>query len=578
MREDVALLESLSHGFRDGYLSYAELTDQVQEWAEAFPELVRLESLGQSPEGRELWLLTIGRDPDRRRPAAWVDGNLHASEVAGSSVALAIAEDALRLHLDPEARVHELSAPVRARLLEGLLYVLPRVSPDGAEAVLTSRRYVRSVPRDERSNRQHPRWISEDVDGDGRALLMRVPDPTGEFVESRLHPGLMLPRRIDDEGPFYKLYPEGRIEHFDGRSIPSPHFLADNFPDLNRNFPWSWQPEPRQDGAGEYPGSAPESRAIIERATRSPHLFTWLSLHTFGGVFIRPLGAAPDTKMDPEDLAVFRQIEHWAREITGYPTVSGFEEFTYQPDSPLHGDLSDFAYHQRGCLSYVVELWDLFAQLGLPRPKKFVDYYTQLAPEDFEALARWDAESNAGRVLRPWRAHHHPQLGPVEVGGADPLIGLWNPPYERLPEVCAKHSAHWLRVASLAPSVRISQLEARSLGGELHELSATVENHGYLGSFGLPSAKTLPWNEAPWAELSLGDGLALVDPSTARQAVGHLDGWGRGRFDEGSALYFQRSRGSTGRRVLSWIVRGHGKARVDVESCRLGRLHAELEV
>ena len=40
----------------------------------------------------------IGRNPDEARPAVWIDGNMHASEVCGSSVALAIAEDIIALH------------------------------------------------------------------------------------------------------------------------------------------------------------------------------------------------------------------------------------------------------------------------------------------------------------------------------------------------------------------------------------------------------------------------------------------------------------------------------------------------
>src|SRR6188474_1264130 len=94
-------LEALDRGFRRSYLSYAELTAQLEAWAHAYPELCRLSSLGTTPEGRCQWLLTLGPEPERVRPAAWVDGNLHALELAGCSVALAIAEDVLRLHLEP---------------------------------------------------------------------------------------------------------------------------------------------------------------------------------------------------------------------------------------------------------------------------------------------------------------------------------------------------------------------------------------------------------------------------------------------------------------------------------------------
>src|SRR4051812_29631547 len=366
-------LAELSLGFRHAYLDHERITAQLKAWAETYPQLCRLQAISRTPEGREVWVLTIGRDPDRIRPAVWIDGNMHAAELAGSSVALGIAEDALRIHLEPEAV--SLPEPIAARLRDILFYVCPRISPDGAEAVLTTGRSVRSVPRDERVERGRPRWKIGDIDGDGLALAMRVPDPGGELVEAPEFPGLLVERTIEDTGPFYKLYPEGTIEHFDGKRIPSPFFLGDNPIDLNRNFPWSWAPGHEQVGAGPYPASEPESRGIVEFATAHPEIFAWVDLHTFGGVLIRPLGHAPDSKMDPEDLALFRQLEAWMTEFAGYPSVSGFEEFLYEPDKPLRGDLSDFAYNQRGALAWVVELWDLFKRLGMDRPPKFVQYY-----------------------------------------------------------------------------------------------------------------------------------------------------------------------------------------------------------
>ena len=206
------------------------------------------------------------------------------------------------------------------------------MSPDGAECVLATGRYVRSAPRDRRQNREAPRWQRGDLDGDGQSLLMRIPHPAGEFVESGASAGLMVARRLDAAGPFYKLFPEGTIEPFDGTTIPDPHYLSDNQTDLNRNFPYAWMPDHVQPGAGDFPTSEPETRAVVEFAAAHPEIFAWLNLHTFGGVFIRPLGDKPDSKMHPGDLALYRQIGAWAEELTGYPMVSGFEEFTYEPD------------------------------------------------------------------------------------------------------------------------------------------------------------------------------------------------------------------------------------------------------
>ncbi len=569
-------LADLSLGFRHAYLDHERLTQQLQTWTEAFPALCRMTSLARTPEGRDLWLLTIGPDPDRIRPAAWVDGNMHAAELAGSSVALAIAEDMLRLHLEPET--FQLPDPVAARLRDVLLYVCPRITPDGAEAVLRTGRSVRSVPRDERVERGRPRWLIGDVDGDGLALAMRVQDPGGELVETPEFPGLLVERTIDDEGPFYKLYPEGRIEHWDGKRVPSPFFLGDNPVDLNRNFPWSWAPNHEQVGAGAFPASEPEVRGVVEFAIAHPEIFAWLDLHTFGGVLIRPLGHAPDARMDTEDLAVFRQLEEWMTEHTGYPTVSGYEEFLYEPDKPLRGDLTDFAYNQRGAIGYVVELWDLFKRLGMERPPKFAQYYERVTRGDIVKLAWWDKDENGGRSFPPWRPFDHPQLGKVEIGGIDPRVGIWNPPLHEIATMCLTQAQVFLRVAALAPRVRIARIDRIPVGGDLTRVDVGVVNDGYLGTFGMPSAKKLDFNEPLYATVTTSDSCALVDPGAAHQVLGHLDGWGHGLHTGQNLPAYPGTRGTTHTGWASYLVRGSGTLELRAGSCRVGFVTATITI
>lgn len=570
-------LDALSRGFRDRYLGYDDIAAQLHAWADAFPEVARVRSIGKSLAGRDLLLLTLGPAPDRTRPAVWIDGNMHAQELCGSSVALAIAEDVLRLHLaqDPsDASVHGLPAHVARRLREITVHVLPRMCPDGAETVLTEGRYVRSNGRDRRPKAK-PRWVASDVDGDGLSLVMRVRDPAGDFVESRELPGVMLPRELEDEGPYYRVYPEGMVEPWTG-AVPEPYFLGDNDTDLNRNFPYSWSPEPEQEGAGAYPASEPESRAVVAFASEHPEIFAWLNLHTFGGVYIRPLGHAPDSKMSPQDLALFRQIAEWGDKIGGYPTVSGHDEFLYEPGKPLHGDLSDFAYHQRGAIAFVCELWDLFAQAGISRKKPFVDHYGNLSREEVLGIARWDAAHNQSRAFRPWRPFRHPQLGDVELGGLDPRVGLVNPSYELLPQVCSRQAAFFLRVAALAPAIVVEH-RTHDLGGGATRVDVTVRNEGYLPTYVLTSAKTLPWNEPPYLDVAC-DGPTLADPLAAHQELGHLDGWGHGLYGGSHAPFFQRSVGTSVSRTRSFVVTGRGVVRVRVSSPRLGAVEHLVEV
>lgn len=566
--------------FRTGYLGYDALTAQLRRWAAAHPDVVRLASIGASAEGRELWLLTLGKEPDRTRPAVWVDANMHASELAGSSVVLAIAQDLIELHTDSVREGSPIAAlpeHQRALLRDGLFYLLPRMSPDGAEAVLGDQRWLRSRPAFEQTHRAHPRWVSADIDGDGRALLMRQEHPAGDFVPLDGFPNVMRPRRLDDAPPYYRLYPEGLIENFDGSTLPEPHYLSDNDTDLNRNFPYDWHPEPKQPGAGPYALSSPEARAVVTFATAHPNIFCWLNLHCFGGVLIRPLGDRPDAKMDPDELALYRQLEAWATAFTGYPTVSGFEEFTYSPETPIHGDAVAFAHEQRGAFAWVVELWDLFSRLGMERPKRFVDYYDRLGEAELTRLAELDRDQNASRIFQPWVKARHPQLGSVECGGLAPLIGIWNPPPELLPEVCHGQSAVLLRVATMTPRVALT---TNASGARVH---IEVRNLGYLGTHFLPSAKHNPIAEPLWLELHPEGGLALAPGEPTRLALGHLDGWGRGHLNPGQSILGPRSPGSSdvARRAVQCVLApGAGPAhlRVRVGSSRVGWIEQRVSL
>src|SRR4028118_1199783 len=82
----------------DEYLRYEDLARTLHALAEERPSLCRVESVGRSVEGREIWLAeftNVRTGPAAEKPAFWVDGNTHAGEVTGSMAALYLIEHLL---------------------------------------------------------------------------------------------------------------------------------------------------------------------------------------------------------------------------------------------------------------------------------------------------------------------------------------------------------------------------------------------------------------------------------------------------------------------------------------------------
>ena len=73
------------------FYKHDELTKLLFEYAQAFPTLVAIRSIGRSYEGREIWVATVtnsatGAADDK--PVFWCDGNIHAAELTASTAVL----------------------------------------------------------------------------------------------------------------------------------------------------------------------------------------------------------------------------------------------------------------------------------------------------------------------------------------------------------------------------------------------------------------------------------------------------------------------------------------------------------
>ena len=116
------------------FYRYSELTRLLKAYASEYPNLIRLESIGKSYEGRDVWLITATNFKsglEAEKPAFWVDGNIHAAEVTASACALYLIHNLITRY--------KKDANITEALNTRAFYIVPRVNPDGAEWALADR-------------------------------------------------------------------------------------------------------------------------------------------------------------------------------------------------------------------------------------------------------------------------------------------------------------------------------------------------------------------------------------------------------------------------------------------------------
>jgi len=530
----------------DIFYRHAELTRLLHDYAAAAPGLVELRSIGKSHEGRDIWLVVLTQragGPDIEKPALWVDGNIHAAELTASTACLYWLH---RLVVDYPG-----DAAVRRLLDTRAVYIVPRLNPDGAELALAERpRHIRSSTRPYPYDEAPVAGLNvEDVDGDGRVLAMRIPDPHGPYKKCAQDPRLMVAREPGEfGGHYYRLMPEGTLVNFDGVKV-SVNKDREGL-DLNRNFPAYWRQEFEQAGAGPYPTSEPEVRAMVAFVVAHPNIGAAVSFHTHSGVILRPMGTQSDDDMTPEDLWQYKRFSELGARLTGYPAISIYHDFKYHPKEVITGT-QDWIYEHLGALFWTVELWAPNREAGIT-DYQWIEWYREHPVEDDLKLLAWSDTQCGGRAHVDWYPYNHPQLGPVELGGWDKM-NYWRNPPPHLREREAARFPAWLQQIGLAlPCLEVLRTEVRALGPESWRIRFAVANSGWLPSYVSKRALERKTVRGCVFTIHLPPGVTLA-AGKERVEGGHLEG----HAPKSSLQAFLPERDITGdRAVVEWVVHG----------------------
>ena len=531
----------------DRYYRYAELTELLQRWVTEHADIASIESIGTSLEGRDIWALTItdrttGAPEDK--PAYFVDANIHASEVTGCATVLWMLNHIFTNQNEPG---------IERMLKHTTLYVVPAINVDGmdlslSQAVPGIRSSVRPWPFPE----QQDGLVEKDIDGDGTIVTMRIKDPAGPWTPSAHDPRIMRPRGMDEfGGDYYFVVPEGEIQNWDGAKIPfatSPWGL-----DANRNFPADWAPEWEQAGAGPYPLSEPETRALADFIIDHPNIHGSQHFHTFSGCILRPPTSKPTTDMPQLDQAIYRILGQIGTEETGYPCIGIHDDFAYDKKKALNGGLIDWVFEQQGMIPFATELWSLAAKAGV-EVTDFIGFFRDRSDEVDAKMLKVIDDEVGGEGFRDWTPFEHPQLGPVEIGGWYEMFTWANPPGPLLESVTAGNARFVLRMALSAPLLAIRDVDVEAVADGVAKVSVTVQNEGFLPTYVTETAKRSSVIKPVKVAIDLPDGAELVagEPETE---IGHLTGRANANgqlvFGSGVAPMLDRSR-------VSWVVRHAG--------------------
>ena len=552
----------------DHYQKYDEITAKLKKYAEQYPDYCRLESIAETREGRQVWLLSITKlstGDFSEKPAYGVHANIHAGEVTGTECAMYFI-DTLMTNKDDEQ--------IDWLLSHFTIYAIPRITPDGAEYYLTTPYSLRSVNVMYPYTEVQPGIQPEDLDGDGVIRQMRIKNPDGPFKIYDKDPRIMVKREPHEmTGEFYDVFSEGVIEKYaeSGELTSAPMKFGY---DYNRNYPVNWQPEHVQRGAGDFAEQHPETKGLADYLYAHKNLCFELNFHTSGGQILFPPGHIHTKDAVKEDIDHWRTIGKIANKETGYVVLNLLDDYVGEAAGSMGiaGDYDTFASYAMGIMDFTCECWNLTTRSGhpetWPRPEHIPDEEEIAIVRD---ALKWLEENNNGEGFLNWTKFNHPQLGEVEIGGFDAKNCVQNPPKQFLQQETEKLTNFLLRCIRTLPRLEIEHPSVTAVREGIYKVEADIVNAGYLPTSVLREAEKIEVAKPVRVTFT---GAELVS-GEAETEIGHLSGFSgtKAVYTPFGGIVADRTPSSE---HMTWVVAGNaGDTVVITASCpRAGKASA----
>jgi hypothetical protein len=452
----------------DHWYDYAEMSKALHDLVDAYPELLSIQSIGQSIGGRELWLVTLNNPDtgsDREKTAMFIDANIHGNEIQAAETVL--------YSIWYLSKSYGVIDRITELIDERSFYFMPMENPDGREVWFhqpATPHYLRGGIRP--VDNDHDGLLDEDgpddLDGDGHITSMWIRDNLGRYEIDEDDPRFFTRVASDDPpGGWSRLGEEGLDNDDDGR------INEDGIGgyDPNRNWPADWQPEWIQFGATDYPFSLPETKAIGDFLLDHPNVAACQSYHNAGGMILQGPSASY-MRYPSSDTRVHTAIANKGAEMLPFydPMIAYKDLYT------VHGGEDGFTYEALGIVSFTNELWTekrMLANGDDPSREEVTSFRDHLQFED---------------VFVPFHEVDHPMYGKVMVGGTKKYSSRVTPPW-MLEEGCHRNFAFTMFHADEMPLLKWGALDVKRIGNNLWKVTIEVVNDKLIPSRTAMAAK-----------------------------------------------------------------------------------------
>jgi len=268
----------------DPFHSYEEIVSEIHQLATDYPDIIKIQNIGQSWEGRDIWAMKIS-----------------------DNVAIEEENEAEALFM---ANIHDREMITPEVIMYFMHWLIDNYNVDPRATFLVNNRQI---------------WLLPTINPDGRVYVF-----TGDINNpwSSENPIAWRKNKQDNNN--------NNVFDYDYDGV-----------DLNRNFGYMWgldagsSPDPWDNTyRGPLPFSEPESQ-VIKNFVESHHFVTSLSYHSYGRWWIFPWGYTTINPDTPDHLQ-FVALAESCTAYNGYTPANG-DDFSYL----VSGDTDDWLYGEQ---------------------------------------------------------------------------------------------------------------------------------------------------------------------------------------------------------------------------------------